>query len=78
MLPFTLHEKLVLYSRQLLYNCKIEARLLLTEQRYVHLFRLQGSDPDFTFSTGKNIRIKVRTPLSITLLQWKRSLMLRE
>lgn len=77
-LPFALHDRLVLFARMLLYNGKIEARLVLTQQRFAHLFRLNALAPDFSFSLGKQVRIRVHSPLSVGVAQWRRTLMLRE
>lgn len=67
-----------MFSRQVLYNARIEAKLVITEQRFAHLFRISALAPDFSFSLGKQIRVKPKGSLIVGVAQWRRTLMLRE
>jgi hypothetical protein len=77
-LPFREHERLVVYSRLVFYNGKIEARVILTQQKNAYLFRMNAEEPDFTFILSKNIRVRVKSPLILQVSQVHRTLLLRE
>lgn len=77
-LPFREHERLIAYSRQVFYNAKIEAKVVLTTQREAYLFRVHSNEPDFSFILGKSIKIKEKETLVVEVCQFHKTMLLRE
>lgn len=69
---------MVAFSREVFYNTKVDARVILTLQKEAYLFRMDSNEPDFSFLLHKNIRIKEKEPLVIEVTQVHKTLLLRE
>lgn len=54
------------------YNSKIETRILLTVDCYLHLVRVNAHQPDFSLKLNPDLSIKKNKECSIAFVQYKK------
>ena len=68
----------MVYQREVLYNGRVEARVVITQQKQVYLFRTSAEEPDFTFSLNKHIKVRKLGPLEVRVTQSKKVMLFKE
>jgi hypothetical protein len=75
---FTHGEKLKVCEIIAIFNKKIEANLIMTVDKYVHLFRLNSITPDFSFQLSSNISFKTQPPLTVEVTQYRKKYLIKK
>ena len=61
-----------------MYNGRVEAKVVVTQQKQVYLFRTSNEEPDFTFTLNKHTRVRRLGPLEVRVTQCKKVMLFKE